>query len=229
MKWRRSIIALSLMTGLLLICNVTFIRTSGDSTILWHFFGFASLYAVYTYAELTAENLGLSRRNIWSGLRYGVLCIVTLASILLAVYFIRSGIFHDPRYNKSIGAALTTALLLVPLQTVFFEEISFRGILPALITRLTSSNWTAAITSSLAFGMWHVITAGEFKTIHATGNVITNRSLTVGIILLFTSSAGLFLYYLRLRSKSLVAPIMVHWFANAFAIILTALSWKYHG
>ncbi|MEO3862185.1 CPBP family intramembrane glutamic endopeptidase [Acrocarpospora sp. B8E8] len=68
-------------------------------------------------------------------------------------------LFRDERaLALSRSRLLEEALLQVPVGTVMLEEIAFRGVLPALLSRMTRARTAAAISSAL-FGLWHILPA----------------------------------------------------------------------
>ena len=64
--------------------------------------------------------------------------------------------FRDARYHSNTGHALLTAFVLIPLGTVLFEEVAFRGVLWALLRRWRGTRTATAVSSAL-FGLWHVL------------------------------------------------------------------------
>src|SRR5262249_62219219 len=74
--------------------------------------------------------------------------------------------------------------------------------------------WRASLVTSVLFGLWHIApTLGtmsdnhEFKTAAAS---VAGQSLVVLGAIAVTSAAGLAFCWLRLQSRSLVAPGMAH-------------------
>jgi membrane protease YdiL (CAAX protease family) len=140
------------------------------------------------------------------------------------VYIVTIEFFKDERYNQSLNYTLYAALALLPLKTVIFEELAFRGIIPALILRFKNQK-TATIISSLAFGLWHVSTSLGIGAYSSGKNTTVPSFIVIGVVICVTTILGMIFCELRWRSDSLVAPMVVHWFINASAIILASLSW----
>ena len=148
-----------------------------------------------------------------------------VAVTFIIVFMFNDAVFRDDRYNHGLTTALYSALLLLPLKTVFFEEAAFRGLLPAILGRQGRSEKFILGVSSAAFGLWHVrpaLAMGGF----ALGQFFVPGFAVVIVTVLATAAAGAFLYLLRRRSDSLLAPVLVHWFINGFAIVLASLSWS---
>lgn len=123
--------------------------------------------------------------------------------------------FLDSRYRLGAGAALYTALVAVPLATVVFEEVAFRGVLWGLIAHDRNALWATVVSSAL-FGLWHV----------APGRDPGRRPLlrTLGTVA-FTALAGLVLAGLRQAGGGLPAPIGLHWAANGLGVLASAAAW----
>ncbi|WP_328477891.1 CPBP family intramembrane metalloprotease [Actinoplanes sp. NBC_00393] len=97
-----------------------------------------------------------------------------------------------------------TALVAVPLATVTFEEVAFRGVLWTLIARDHGPLWATG-TTAVIFGLWHL--SPDSGTRENLGTVA------------FTTLAGVALGELRHLSGGLLAPIAVHWAANGLGVL----------
>ncbi len=177
---------------------------------------------------LTWHDLGLSRRTLVPGLRYAlgaVLLVAVVYAIGAALPFTRPA-FQDVRYHLHLGAALTTAFVVVPLGTVLLEEVAFRGVLMGLVNRHRGAVW-ASITSSVLFGLWHILPSLRLNrangAVGATvGTGLTGQILAVTAAVAFTALAGLLLCELRRRSGSLLAAVGLHWATNGLGLLITA-------
>ncbi len=225
LRWDRNRLSLILIIVFLTICNILFLKSKGWTRFGAGVLSYGALAVIYRLADLDLNDIGLAKKYLSSGLRYAAVAIGAIAVIFLSVYLIDNTIFNDSRYRHSLSKALLIALLVVPSQTVIFEELSFRGLLPAILKKVNNNKWFIYLSSSILFGLWHILTApnpGDSNIGHESQFL-----LTVGVFVI-TSFAGAGFYYLRVRSKSLVAPILVHWFINSFAIVLAAMSWATH-
>ncbi|MEV4275202.1 CPBP family intramembrane glutamic endopeptidase [Actinoplanes xinjiangensis] len=101
---------------------------------------------------------------------------------------------------RSYDHPVRKALIGVPLSTVVFEEVAFRGVLWALIADGHGVVWATAITAVL-FGIWHLPDRGEVA---------------------FTTLAGVLLSLLRAASGGIIAPFVLHWTANGLGILASA-------
>ncbi|HVO86214.1 MAG TPA: CPBP family intramembrane glutamic endopeptidase [Candidatus Binatia bacterium] len=208
---------------MLVVCNLAFARSSGWARWGWQLFGFGGLFFVYRIGGLSLGDIGLSRSRIGIGLKYALVAIAVSFVALVIAYFINQSLFRDTRYNQALGPALLASLFILPLKVVIFEELVFRGVMPALLKDLGSRPWVILVVSSILFGLWHISTTPK------SGNITAghySNLLIVGAIFMVTSAAGAALYLLRYQSDSLVPAIAVHWFINGAAIVLASLAWS---
>lgn len=218
----RTILCLALLIVLLIICNFAFVFSNGWSRLGWQVFSFGGLFLVCRLAGLSLADVGLSKSQIGSGLKYGLIAIGIIAMVFAIIYFVDQNVFRDKRYDHALSTALYSALLLVPLKTVIFEELAFRGIMPALVKGIGANLLIIVVSSSLLFGLWHIASAPKSDAL-SVGHY--SNWLIVAAIFMATSAGGAILYFLRYQSDSLIASMLVHWFVNGFAIVLASLSW----
>jgi uncharacterized protein len=165
-------------------------------------------------------DLGLGRADASTGLRWG-LAIAGVVAVGLAVGIalppIR-GLFHDQRVADLSGAGLAyEALVRIPLGTALFEEIAFRGVLLALLLRLTSTIPAVAVSSAL-FGLWHILpTISALRANDLAEGIAATFGAVVGAVVV-TGIGGVLLCALRLHTGSLVAPVVAHTATNSLAI-----------
>jgi membrane protease YdiL (CAAX protease family) len=177
---------------------------------------------------LTAAELGVARSTWGSGLRWGL----AVAALVAAGYALASLIppVRDalPGGESGLGrGALTAILVVIPLGTVIPEELAFRGLLLPLLGRQQSLR-AATLVSSGLFGLWHVVGSLGGGTANAAiagvvGADVAGTSVRVVVTVLFTSLAGVGLCALRVRSGSLLAPVLVHWTVNGLGVIVALL------
>lgn len=221
----RPAIALALLLTVLIVSNIGFAYSHGWSRWEWQLGGFIGLAAVYFLSGMSLEDIGLSRSTLVSGLKYGLLAMLAIGLVLAVVFFVDSTIFKDNRYNQGLAAALTAGFIVLPLKVILFEELAFRGLMPALLKDLGSKPLVIFVVTAVLFGLWHLLTAPRPGSSSVAGNA--SLLIIVGVFVA-TSVAGLAFYWLRQQSGSLVAPILAHWFINSSAMILAALSWMKH-
>jgi membrane protease YdiL (CAAX protease family) len=109
------------------------------------------------------------------------------------------------------SAVWRRALIRFPLGTALFEEVAFRGVLPAMLGRchrpLASDAMSAAV-----FGLWHLIPATRALAGNPLGRGISpGRKLAVVLGgSAAAGAAGLALSRLRRETGSLYAPWLIH-------------------
>ncbi len=194
--------------------------------------GAVGLLAIARWAGLSWQELSLG--GTWRrGLIWASGAIVAVAVVLAAgaAHPLTRGAFRDARYHLSWGDALLTAFVLIPLGTVLFEEVAFRGVLWGLLRRWRGT-WTATIVSSVLFGLWHVLPslglATDNEAIGGTvGRGTSGQAVSVLGTVLFTGLAGVVFCELRRRSGSLLAPAGLHWAANGLGVLAAASVWAW--
>lgn len=215
----RNQVSIILLLLFLIICSTAFFATAGWAHAVVVLLAYAGLYAFYKRSALDRKSVGITRSNLLAGLQYGAVVCAAIFAILLAAYVIDSHVFHDPRYHVSLVSAFFFALMIEPIKVILFEELAFRGILLALMMRVFKNKWYAITLTSLAFGLWHIL-----PSLHLEEPGSKLSAVLVSVV--FTTLAGILLAVLRIRSNSLAAPILVHWFVNGMAIVLAAVSWR---
>jgi len=171
-------------------------------------------------AGLSWSELGLGRADMGSGLRWGALAIAVVAGIVLLLVATSPSHFEDSSVaHDSTAVRYLEPLLLIPLQTVLFEEVIFRGVLLGVLLRWTQRGYAIG-ASAIVFGLWHLPPA-----LHdASGDGFSGGlGIVVGTIT-FTTIAGLIFGWLRLRSGSLLAPALAHIASNSFAYVAAVIA-----
>lgn len=177
------------------------------------------------------SELGLSLRHMPRGLAYGLVATVTVAAVVVAGCLIpaTSPFFLSERYSD-LRVALISAFVLIPLMTVLPEELAFRGVLQGVLERAFGTTGVFVV-GSLAFGMWHVtsslgLTAGNAGLADLFGTGPGGQLAGIGLAVVATSVAGAGFIWIRRRSRSLLAPIGLHWAFNAVGALAAALTWR---
>lgn len=192
----------------------------------------AGLLAIARWVDhLSWEALGLDRRDAPRGARWGAV----LAASVLAIYLVgfalpaTHDLFLDERaQHLSLGGALLAAFVRVPLGTVLLEEVAFRSVLPAALA-LRLRVWQAAGLAALAFGLWHVLPSLGLQHVNPVADDTVGRLpewVTVAGSVGSTALVGLWFFWLRWRSRSLLAPMVLHWSTNALAYLFAWWAWN---
>jgi len=189
------------------------------------------LLLVGRMAGLTWPQMGLGRQELQRGALVGLSAAGVVAivyAVAVAIPFTR-GAFRDTRYRFGPGAALYTSLVAIPLGTVIFEEVAFRGVLWGLLARDFGA-LAATAASACLFGLWHVLPAMDLARANTSvqGRTAAGRrrvAITVLATVVFTTVAGIVFAELRRRSGSLAAPIGLHWATNGLGVLAAAGVW----
>ena len=186
---------------------------------------YIALYFLYRYAELKPEDLGAKKVSkkalIWSTAIIGLILV-----FIGAVYLLAPDTLLDERYNQSLSAALVSALFILPLTTVLLEEFAFRGVLLGYLLK-TCSRTQALLTSSIIFGLWHVISSSYVQTNSFLFIDRPPQFLVSFVIVLVTGAAGYIFSILRLKTGSIIVPIAAHWALNGLGIFFAWLAWNH--
>ena len=155
----------------------------------WHLVGSilvaAVVLGVAKVARLTWDELGLDRRALRSGVRWGsaafavIGTVVVLGSLLPATRHL----FSSSRADVSAGRLWLEALVTIPIGT------------------------------AVLFGLWHL------DPILTGGGSMGHRTAVAAGTFVATTVAGVGFAWLRIRSGSLVAPIMAHIATNSVSLV----------
>lgn len=204
------------MAGLAAIVVLRSTLLPGTTHFAFHCAVVAALWMVARRFGLTADELGLARHTWRSGARDGAIAFAVVAAVVAAGAFAAD--VDDARVEVTLGSMLLRVLVVIPIGTVLMEELAFRGVLLGLCRRATST-WKAVAVSSLAFGVWHVVTAWN----SSEGSTPLRIGAVVGTVL-GTAAAGVAFSWLRLWRHSLLVPIGVHLATNSAAFAATWLA-----
>ena len=189
----------------------------------------ASLMAIARVEGVSAAELGLARSTWGSGLRWGagVAGLVAVGYGLAYLVPAVRQVLGDGKGDLGWGV-LWAILVVVPLATVVPEELAFRGLLLALLGRRRGLR-AATLLSSALFGVWHVVGAlgggaANAAITSVVGGDAAGTVVRVVVTVVFTSLAGIVLCGLRLRSGSLLAPMLAHWAVNGLGVIVALVA-----
>lgn len=190
----------------------------------------ALLLLIGRLAGLSWAQLGLGEGSVGPGLVWGgaaVACVALVYAVGVALPATR-GLFRDDRHRLPPRSTILRAALVVPLATVVFEEVAFRGVLWGLVEVPHGGVWATGVTATL-FGVWHVLPAVDgARTNSATGEVARVHLVRqVAGTVVFTALAGVVLGVLREQSGSLLAPALLHWATNGLGVVAAALAWRW--
>lgn len=190
----------------------------------------ALLLFVGRAAGLSWAQLGLGSGAVVQGLVWGgaaVACVAVVYTVGLALPATR-GLFRDARHRVGVRTTMHRAGLVVPLGTVVFEEVAFRGVLWGLFQVAYGAAWATG-ASAVLFGIWHVLPAIDGARQNSPTGRVARADLArqVAGTVAFTTVAGVVFGVLRDQSGSLLAPALLHWATNGLGIVAAALAWRW--
>ena len=164
----------------------------------------------------TYADVGLARADAIRGIRVGLAVVPPIATVLAtgATVPATRRFFADERATEVNGRELAYELVVrIPLGTALIEEIMFRGVLLSAASAWPGPQWASAYCS-LVFGAWHVLPALEAHRRNPAAAAVADHlggsAATVVATVAATTVAGLARCTLRLRSRSLLAPVLAH-------------------
>jgi membrane protease YdiL (CAAX protease family) len=217
-RWITLTLALMLAAYTLLRVTSLDLVVAGTSAVL--------LLAAGRSSGLSWDDLGMARTTAGRGARWALVAatVVALGYVIVAVTPLHV-LLQDSRFDDGWPDALWRAAVTVPLGTVLWEEIAFRGVLWSQLRSRWSATWATA-GSSLLFGFWHTLPALRFAETNGGAESVASGTVvvigTVVVTMVVTGAAGVLLCEMRRRSDSLLAPIGLHWAANAFGVLAVA-------
>ncbi len=192
----------------------------------------ATLLGFARATGLTWAQLGLARHRLPHGRRWAAAAIAVVAAVYLvgvALPWTRPA-FLDSRYHLPLVGALLTAFWVIPVGTVLLEEVAFRSVLWAMLSRHMTT-WRVVLVSSSLFGLWHVLPSLHFAaSSRALHEVAGRHGPATWVVMLgtvaFTAAGGVVAAELRRRSGSLLASAGMHWATNALGVLFGLLAWR---
>jgi membrane protease YdiL (CAAX protease family) len=186
----------------------------------------AAALAAAAASGLTAADLGLHPDQLRPGLRLGSAAAAPVATAfaLAALTPATRPLLDDQRVVGLDRRQLAYQVLLrIPVGTVAWEEIAFRGVLQAALRRVLAEPAATAVASA-TFGIWHIRPTAEALAANRLARTRGARIAAVTAVAAGTAAAGALLSVLRERSGSLAAPVLAHLAANCTAPLASALA-----
>ena len=172
------------------------------------------------------SDAGLEPETASRGLVLGLAVGVPAAAVVMAgggVPAIRR-FYHDDRVVDATSDDMIYHLFArIPFATAVAEEVIFRSALVGIFSRRRSPFVAAALSSAL-FGAWHILPS--ISRLHTNPGASAMHShdrgrqaLGVAAVVAATAVAGMGFYWLQWRSRSVVAPIVVHAAVNGAGLL----------
>jgi membrane protease YdiL (CAAX protease family) len=171
---------------------------------------------------MARSQLGLSRDDVGRGLLAGLAVFGLVLVVVVVGAFIpaTSAFMDDDRVRVGVGGLARELFLSILIGTVIPEELLFRGV----ILGSGLQQWRprrAMLVSSLLFACWHIAptlaTAGGNAELSGVVATVSGRLGLVAGAMVSTFVAGVVFAWLRVRSASLVAPVIAHLSTNGVA------------
>ncbi len=191
----------------------------------------AAALGVAAAGGLTADDLGLGRDRLGGGLRCGSAAAapVPAAFGVAALIPATRPLLDDQRIAGLDRRQLAYQVLLrIPVGTVAWEEIAFRGVLHAALRRVLAEP-AATAAGCAVFGLWHIRPTAEALAVNRLAASRGARITAVTAVAAGTAGAGALLSLLRERSGSLAAPVLLHLAANCAGPLASALAHRLSG
>lgn len=153
---------------------------------------------------------GDTRRALRIGVAAGAATVIT-SLVGLSRPQTRAMLVDERTVTGSGKETLRRLLVRFPLGTALFEEIAFRGVLPALLRRRHRPLVTELMSASV-FGLWHLIPTGRAVSVNHGAGAMEMRH-RAGIVLgspILTGVGGLGFGLLRKLTGNLLAPWLAH-------------------
>jgi len=149
-------------------------------------------------------------KNVGKGLLLGWLFFVLMIIIVLTNFSNRSEYIIKPE------PLFLLIVILFPFSTGLLEEVVFRGVVLKILLRKMGGTKKGIINA-------FIISAALFAIVHSVHLIWTNPIEVVGD-LLFAIAGGMFLGAVYLRTKTLIAPILLHGLNNLSSSIFLAFT-----
>jgi membrane protease YdiL (CAAX protease family) len=175
-------------------------------------------------AGLDAASLGLRRDTLPAGLTWGgagagavvvVLALAVAAGDRLGPVAL---LLADERAALTGGALWFAVLVRIPIGTVVFEEVAFRGVLDAAAHRRLRPGPALALSAGV-FGVYHLpptlvaLRLNDVAVLSPAGLGALAGAVVV------TTVAGVLFSWARRRSGNLLAPVLLHLATNVGGLL----------
>jgi membrane protease YdiL (CAAX protease family) len=180
------------------------------------------LVAARRWEGLTWGEMGIQSRQIWEKALAGGAMGLGLGAAAVAIILFQPvssrGVTYAPVDASSWTDLLVRVAATMPVDTIFLEEIAFRGALLALFLRRFRPVSAVALSSTV-FMAWHVVI--NYATVLQTSWAGEPGLLALGLLATYAAvlAGGALFCFLRLWLGSLAAPVAAHWAVNATILV----------
>jgi hypothetical protein len=172
--------------------------------------------AVARRHDASWTDLGMDVGDVGDGIRWGVgVGSAIAAAIGVATRWpsVRDRFADERIAAHSPARAAYELVARIPFETALAEELIFRAALLGIGLSRRSTPAALAVSSAL-FGLWHVVPTWQDMSRSAVGAAAgegpaARAGAVIGVVAA-TAGAGAAFGLLRLRSRSVLAPVIVH-------------------
>jgi membrane protease YdiL (CAAX protease family) len=178
--------------------------------------------------NLRDEALGLTADTLSEAARFALAGLIITGPLYVALLSPRwAKLIADRRLEDSSRLEMLYRIFIrIPIGTVLLEEVAFRGVLFVLLVQYGAL--TAALISSVAFALWHVVPTLAAARVNRILNGFTPwRAMTGGVVATF--GIGMILVWLRIQTGGLGAPFGIHAAVNSSATLAGFLALRKSG
>jgi len=203
-----------------------------ESSLLLGVFAATLLLLLARRAGVSWDYLGMRKEFVGTGLKIGLACVaVVIAALGVVAAFPATREFLADNRFLGVGPPemLFETLARIPIGTALAEEVAFRGVVLGMLL-LWTSPLRAVVWSSALFGLWHVLPAIDALATSSAADIASGPFATfaeVGVQVVITAVVGAGFAWLRLASRSIVAPALAHYGINAGAYAVGWLVVRY--
>lgn len=179
------------------------------------------------------DDLGLDPSRSAAGVRLGMAGAGLATAVALAAGAhpaTRQYLFDRRAADQRNWDVAYRATVRFPLGTALFEEVAFRGVIPAVWQRSGASKGQAAVAAATTFGLWHIIPGRDALTGNPLSSRLGSRTSRAAVVITGTIATGLAslgLSWMRERSGSLVAPWITHAAINSTLYLAGVAAWRH--
>lgn len=164
------------------------------------------------------HSAGLTRTGMKDALKLVVLLVPLSIPLLYIVGDQQRAaiqmIFNTPRLAV---APFLVSFVLALLTAGFVEEFFFRGILQSRLAACLSSEWHGLLVAAFLFGLLHLPLYFYSSFEPTQGNLVW----AVASVITEPTILGILLGVVWIRTRNLIAPVLLHAFINSFAMMTT--------
>jgi membrane protease YdiL (CAAX protease family) len=175
-----------------------------------------TVLAAAAASGLTGADIGFGPDS-WRLGRTGTALVGAVAAgwLIIAAVPATRPVLSDKRSAGLDGRAVVyQAAVRIPVGTVLWEEVAFRGVLQASLRRVLPLPATIAVTGGI-FGLWHIRPTWQALRTNGLAGDRRKAVARVSAVCAGMAAGGALLSWLREDSGGLAAPIALHLATNS--------------